>query len=82
MKLSKKIFENLKKKNINFITIDGITCSGKSLFANLLKDNLKKKFKYVSILSKDLFLFPRSKRIKITKKSKTLNSIKIIYTTI
>ncbi len=70
MKLSKKIFENLKKKNINFITIDGITCSGKSLFANLLKDNLKKKFKYVSILSKDLFLFPRSKRIKITKKIK------------
>ena len=70
MKLNKKIFKNLKKKNINFITIDGITCSGKSLFANLLKNNLKRSFKYVLILSKDLFLFPRSKRIKITKKIK------------
>ena len=70
MKLNKKIFKNLKRKNINFITIDGITCSGKSLFANLLKNNLKRSFKYVLILSKDLFLFPRSKRIKITKKIK------------
>ena len=70
MKLNKKIFKNLKGKNINFITIDGITCSGKSLFANLLKNNLKRSFKYVLILSKDLFLFPRSKRIKITKKIK------------
>ncbi len=43
------------------------------MFANLLKSNLKKKFKYVSILSKDLFLFPRAKRIKITKKIKNLN---------
>ena len=70
MKLNKKIFKNLKGKNINFITIDGITCSGKSLFANLLKNNLKRSFRYVFILSKDLFLFPRSKRIKITKKIK------------
>ena len=70
MKLNKKIFKNLKRKNINFITIDGITCSGKSLFANLLKNNLKRSFKYVLILSKDLFLFPRSKRINITKKIK------------
>ena len=70
MKLNKKIFKNLKRKNINFITIDGITCSGKSLFANLLKNNLKRSFRYVFILSKDLFLFPRSKRIKITKKIK------------
>ena len=70
MKLNKKIFKNLKGKNINFITIDGITCSGKSLFANLLKNNLKRSFKYVLILSKDLFLFPRSKRINITKKIK------------
>ena len=37
MKLNKKIFDNLKKRNINLITIDGITCSGKSLFADLLK---------------------------------------------
>ena len=37
MKLNKKVFKNFKRKNINLITIDGITCSGKSLFAKLLK---------------------------------------------
>ena len=37
MRLNKKIFKDFKKKNINLITIDGITCSGKSLFAGLLK---------------------------------------------
>ena len=70
MKLNKNLFKNFQKKNINFITIDGITCAGKSLFANLLKNNLKKNFKYIFILSKDLFLFPRHKRIRITKKIK------------
>ena len=68
MKLNKKFFNNIKKKDINFITVDGITCSGKSLFANLLKKNLKDKFSNISILSKDLFLYPREKRIKITRK--------------
>ena len=36
---------NLKKnsKNINFITIDGITCSGKSKLSRLMLQNLKKK---------------------------------------
>lgn len=67
MKLNKKIFNNIKKKEINFITVDGITCSGKSLFANLLKKNLKNKFSDILILSKDLFLYPREKRIKITR---------------
>jgi len=67
MKLNKKIFDNLKKKEINFIIVDGITCSGKSLFANLLKKNLKNKFYDILILSKDLFLYPREKRIKITR---------------
>ncbi len=67
MKLNKKIFYNLKKKNINFVTIDGITCSGKSLFADLLKKNLQSQFSNIYILSKDLFLFSRSKRINITK---------------
>jgi uridine kinase len=74
MKLSKKIFKNLKKKNINLITIDGITCSGKSLFANLLRKNLAKHFSEIFILSKDLFLYPRIKRIKITKKINNLNN--------
>ena len=67
MKLNKKIFYNLKKKNINLITIDGITCSGKSLFANLLKKNLQNQFSKILILSKDLFLYSRSKRINVTK---------------
>ena len=58
----------LKKLNedINFITIDGITCSGKTLFAKLLK----KKLNNATLISKDIFLIPRSKRIKITKKIK------------
>ena len=68
MKLNKRLFNNIKKREINFITVDGITCSGKSLFANLLKKNLKDKFSNISILSKDLFLYPREKRIKITRK--------------
>ena len=73
MKLNKKIFHNFQK-NINLITIDGITCSGKSLFANLLKKNLVSSFPNIIILSKDLFLYPRSKRIKITKKIKKTKS--------
>ena len=67
MKLNKKIFNNIKKKEINFITVDGITCSGKGLFANLLKKSLNNKFSDILILSKDLFLYPREKRIKITR---------------
>ena len=74
MKLEKKLFKNFKKRKINLITIDGITCSGKSLFANLLKKNLEKNFSEIFILSKDLFLHPREKRIKITKKLKSLNT--------
>jgi len=72
MKLNKKIFYNIKKKEINFITVDGITCSGKSLFANLLKKSLKNKFSDILILSKDLFLYPREKRIKITRNLKKI----------
>ncbi|MDC0903055.1 hypothetical protein OAS21_01160 [Pelagibacteraceae bacterium] len=74
MKLKEKIFNNLKKEKVNFITIDGITCSGKSLFASLLKKNLKKKFSNVFILSKDLFLFSREKRINTTKKINKINT--------
>lgn len=74
MKLEKKLFKNFEKRKINLITIDGITCSGKSLFANLLKKNLEKNFSEIFILSKDLFLYPREKRIKITKKLKSLNT--------
>jgi len=61
----KKINKNLK---INIITIDGITCSGKSIFSKLLKEKLNKKFENILILPKDLFLFSREKRIKVIKK--------------
>ena len=37
------------------------------MFANLLKKSLKNKFSDILILSKDLFLYPREKRIKITR---------------
>ncbi len=73
MKLNKKLFKNFEKKKINLITVDGITCSGKSLFAELLKKNLQKDFKDILILSKDLFLFSRTRRIEITKKIKNSN---------
>ncbi len=73
MKLNKNFFKNIKKKEINFIIVDGITCSGKSLFANLLKKNLKNKFSDILIISKDLFLYPREKRIRITRNLRKVN---------
>lgn len=64
MKLNqRKIFQRLVNNQVNFITIDGIACSGKTLFSNILK----KKLKNTLIISKDIFLLPRNKRIKITK---------------
>ena len=69
----KIIIESIKKKNINLIAVDGISCSGKSVFSALIKKKIKDKFPNTLILSKDLFLFSRKKRIKITKtlKNKT-----------
>lgn len=60
---------NLKKnsKSVKFITIDGITCSGKSKLSRLMLQNLKKK-NNAFILSKDLFLRTRQRRVAITKK--------------
>lgn len=66
--LNKKLINN---KN-HFITIDGITCSGKTLFAQILKKKLKNSL----LISKDIFLLPRTKRIKITKSI----GKKLIYT--
>tara|TARA_B100000029_G_scaffold490031_1_gene548519 strand:+ start:7393 stop:8157 length:765 start_codon:yes stop_codon:yes gene_type:complete len=57
-----------KKPGINLITVDGITCSGKSIFSKLLKKKLSKKFDNIYIIPKDLFLFSRIRRIKIIKK--------------
>ena len=82
MKLRKHNFlKKYDKNRVNFITVDGITCSGKSLFANLLKRKLSSKFKNILILSKDLFLVTREKRISFTKKIKTnfLDQNKIHY---
>ena len=60
MKLNKQIFRNFEKKNINLITVDGITCSGKSLFADLLKKNLKSNTKVTNIKIKfNLVIFIR-----------------------
>jgi len=77
----KKIFKVIKKscnkeKDLNIITIDGITCAGKSYFADLLKSDLQKTFSNVFILSKDLFLLSRKQRIKIIKKMNNRTSIK------
>jgi thymidylate kinase len=64
MKLNQdKIFQRLVNNKVNFITIDGIACSGKTLFSNILKKRLKNSL----IISKDIFLLPRNKRIKFTK---------------
>jgi len=82
MKLTKKnILKKFNKKEVNFITIDGITCSGKSLFADLLKKKINSRFKNILILSKDLFLLTREKRIYHTKKIKKnfFNQNKIHY---
>ena len=70
MKLKINILKKYNRYGVNFITVDGITCSGKSLFANLLRKKLSGRFKNVLILSKDLFLFTREKRIRFTKKIK------------
>ena len=59
-----RIEKNFLKKKIKLIIIDGITCSGKTLFSKLLFNFLKKKYK-VKLISKDLFLAPRNKRIKV-----------------
>ncbi len=81
MKLKINVLKKYNNRSVNFITIDGITCSGKSLFASLLRKKLSGGFKNILILNKDLFLFTREKRIRFTKKIKKdfLNQNKIHY---
>ena len=74
MYINKNNLEKLISQNINFITIDGITCSGKTSFSKVLVKELKKYFPKIFILSKDLFLYPRKKRIRITKELKNTKS--------
>ena len=74
--MNKKIFNKLREneKEIKFITIDGITCSGKSVLSKIIFKKLKKKYKDIFILSKDLFLFSRQRRVNITKNIYNFNS--------
>lgn len=74
MHINKQNFKKLLKDNISFITVDGITCSGKTSFAKILKKELNQYFPNILILSKDLFLYPRKKRINITKKLKNIGN--------
>ena len=75
MTIYKRIKKKKKKKKIDFITIDGITCSGKTTFANILKKKIIKSFPRTLVVSKDLFLYPRNRRIVITKKYNKIKSI-------
>jgi uridine kinase len=72
--INKLILKNInfycKKKEIKIICVDGITCSGKSYFSNLLLKYLDKRHKNVHLISKDLFLLSRNKRIKLLPKLK------------
>jgi len=71
MKLNFTVLKKgIQKDKLNFVTVDGITCSGKTLFSNILNRELKKKIENTVILSKDIFLLPREKRIFITKNLK------------
>jgi len=75
MIINQETLQKLPKNSVSFITIDGITCSGKTIYAKLLKKKLIKYFPEVLILSKDLFLYSRKKRIKISKNIKNIKNI-------
>ena len=67
MNLNLKTINNkLTNKKKIFITVDGITCSGKTIFSKILKKNIKNSL----LISKDIFLLARNKRIRITKSLK------------
>ncbi len=71
MQINEKIIINKirkKKSKSCIIAVDGITCSGKSLYAELLKKKLQNYFTDTFVLSKDLFLISRKKRIQVTNK--------------
>jgi uridine kinase len=62
----------IAKNEVLYITIDGITCSGKTTFTKSFGLDLRKKYN-ILIISKDLFLKPRNKRILITKEYNNYN---------
>ena len=66
----KEIVNYCKGSGTKIICIDGITCSGKSFFSKLLLNYLNKRFKKTILISKDIFLLSRSKRIKLIPRLK------------
>ena len=75
VRLNKNILYKINQKDNSIIIIDGITCAGKTTFSNLLKKTIQKKSNNVYVISKDLFLLPRSKRINVIKKFKSKYSL-------
>ena len=63
--ITKKINNYCKEHDTKIIYVDGITCSGKSYFSDLLFKYLNKKFKNIYLIRKDFFLLSRNKRIKM-----------------
>ena len=75
MKIENSFLNKIHRSNKRFITIDGITCSGKTLFSELLKKELSKHYSEIVVISKDFFLISRHKRISLTKNIKNLEDI-------
>ena len=78
----KEIVNYCKGSGTKIICIDGITCSGKSFFSKLLLNYLNKRFKKTILISKDIFLLSRSKRIKLIpglKKKININQNNLHY---
>lgn len=75
VKLNKDILYRITQTDNSIIIIDGITCAGKTTFSNLLKKIFKKKNKNAHLISKDLFLLPRNKRISVIKNFKNKYSL-------
>ena len=72
-------FKNIELKKLktgknSFFLIDGITGCGKTYFTKYFKKKISKQHKAI-IISKDLFLKSRERRILITKKNKSKKNI-------
>ena len=63
----KIIYGKILSKKVNFLIIDGITCSGKTSFAKSIKKFLNIKKVKSKIISKDIFLKSREHRIKLIR---------------
>ena len=74
MKLNPKIFKNLKKKKDKFNNHRWYYMFWKKFICRITEKETYKIFPRNFILSKDLFLYPRTKRIKITKNINKINN--------